>query len=83
MLGSKNNPAHAHLKTTDKIYLGKFAITQNAPRNFRYVFDCDKKKSIPTEYKKIIVEWAKKKSKRGVNNWLRLDDMWEALHEEE
>jgi hypothetical protein len=33
ILGDKQQPAHAHLKTAGNEYLGRFAITQDPPRN--------------------------------------------------
>jgi hypothetical protein len=68
VLGDKNQPAHAHLKTADNQYLGKFAITKEPPSAFNYVFDCDKKNSIPSNYKKTVVEWANSKGEEDINN---------------
>jgi hypothetical protein len=65
VLGGKSNPAHVHLKTPDNKYLGKFAITRQPPRAVRHVFDCDKNKFIPPEYKGDIVKWAKTKYRRS------------------
>jgi hypothetical protein len=81
ILGDKSNPAHAHIKSTDNIYLGKFAITDQPPRDAVYVFDCDKDKVIPGEYKKKITKWAKDKyHKSAVTNWFILKTFWNGLH---
>jgi hypothetical protein len=82
VLDSKTQPAHAHLKTADNQYIGKFAITRQPPRAPRYVFDCDKNKSIPEEYKDKIVEWAKYKHSKDedVSNWITLKIAWNILH---
>jgi hypothetical protein len=80
VLGDENQPAHAHLKTPDNQYLGKFAITKEPPSTFQYVFDCDKKVEIPSNYKKIVVEWAKEKGEEDINNWSFLKLAWRVLH---
>jgi hypothetical protein len=81
VMDSKTQPAHAHLKTTTNQYIGKFAITKQPPRTSRYVFDCDKKKPIPEEYKDKIVEWAKYKyHKEEISNWATLKLAWRILH---
>jgi hypothetical protein len=81
VLGDKSRPAHAHLKTADNKYLGKFAITDQPPRADRYVFDCDKNKFIPPEYKEKIVKWARMKYQNyGVSNWAALKVLWNSLH---
>jgi hypothetical protein len=80
-MGDKSNPAHAHLKATDKKYLGKFAITQQPPRGEQYVFDCDKKAYIPSEYKTKIVEWSKVRHRNAeLSNWAALKFAWKLLH---
>jgi hypothetical protein len=80
ILGDKNQPTHAHIKTTDNQYLGKFAITKEPPRSFEYIFDCDKSNIIPSSYKKIIVDWSSKKNKNNIKNWTALKFGWEILH---
>jgi hypothetical protein len=81
VLGSKSDPAHAHLKNTDNKYFGKFAITNQSPRVARYVFDCDKNKFIPHEYKENIVSWSKVKYRKSeVSNWSALKLAWGILH---
>ena len=80
ILGDKTNPAHAHIKTIDDEYLGKFAITLEPPRTTDYIFDCDKNIQIPIQYKKSIVEWANKKNKDEVSGWTTLKIVWRALH---
>jgi hypothetical protein len=81
VLGDKSNPAHAHIKSTDNTYLGKFAITDQPPRGARYVFDCDKNKYIPPEYKDNIVKWSKMKYRKlDVSNWSALKVAWSTLH---
>jgi hypothetical protein len=81
VLGSKSEPAHAHLKTTDNKYLGKFAITNQPPRASRYVFDYDKNNYIPPEYKDNIVKWSRMKyRKQDVSNWAALKIVWSSLH---
>jgi hypothetical protein len=81
ILGDKSNPAHAHLKMTDGRYLGKFAITAQPPRAEWYVYDCDKSRFIPPEFKEKIVEWAKYKYKgQSISNWAVLKISWNILH---
>ena len=82
ILGDSSRPAHAHIRDTNKKYLGKFAITDNPPRSADYVFDCDKKISIPSEYKKKIVEWAKNRNpeESTITNWAGLKFLWRSLH---
>jgi hypothetical protein len=81
ILGSKTDPAHAHIKATDNKYMGKFAITDQPPRATRYVFDCDKNKYIPPEYKEAIVKWAKMNYRnQDVSNWSALKIVWNSLH---
>jgi hypothetical protein len=81
VLGRKSSPAHAHLKTTDNRYIGKFAITNQPPGASRYIFDCDKNKAIPEEYKNKIVEWAKfKYHHEEVPKWVGLKVAWDVLH---
>jgi hypothetical protein len=81
VLGSKSEPAHAHLKTAGNKYLGKFAITNQPPRAARYVFDCDKNNYIPPEYKETIVKWSKMKYRKSeVSNWAALKIAWNMLH---
>jgi hypothetical protein len=81
ILGDKRQPAHAHFKTANSEYLGKFAITQTPPRNIKYVFDCDKKKKIPPEYKEIVVKWGNSTNKEEkIKNWSILKLAWKILH---
>lgn len=81
VIGSSSDPAHAHLKTTDNKYLGKFVITKYPPHAARYVLDCDKNKYIPPEYKKTIVRWSKMKyDKMKFLNWIALKLAWDILH---
>jgi hypothetical protein len=81
IIGNKSNPAHAHLKTTDQKYLGKFAITDQPPRDSIYVFDCDKNKLISSDFKKKIAKWAKDKYQgSAVTNWFILKTLWNSLH---
>jgi hypothetical protein len=81
VLGDKSNPAHAHIKSPDGNYLGKFAITNQPPRDAHYVFDCDKNKYIPPDYKKAIVGWSKMKYHNlEVSNWSALKIAWSTLH---
>lgn len=80
-MGDKTNPAHAHLKSADGTYHGKFAITVNHPRGSQYVFDCDKNQFIPPEYKDKIVSWAKHKYRgQEISNWAGLKFAWSILH---
>jgi hypothetical protein len=67
-------------------YLGKFAITKEKPRSIDYVFDCDKKNKIPSEYKHKIVNWAPEQSPKYdeedglVTNWGATKAEWRNLH---
>jgi hypothetical protein len=79
-LGSETNPAHAHLKTASKEYLGKFAITSLPPKHLNEVIDCDKKRKIPSEFKKVIIKWAENNDEDGLPNWIFLKKIWDALH---
>jgi len=86
VFGDRNNPAHAHIKDLDGIYLGKFAITREKPRSLDYVFDCDKKHIIPPEFKRKIVDWAPEPSPKYdeedgiVTNWGATKAEWKNLH---
>lgn len=80
VLGSKENPAHAHVRSASGEYLGKFAITIQPPRSAEYVFDVDKKKRIPTTIKSIIVKWGKTRNKDDIIGWSLLRSVWRALH---
>jgi hypothetical protein len=80
-LGNKTQPAHAHLKSIDGVYLGKFAITHQPPRGPQHIFDCDKKHLIPASYKAKIVKWAGMKNREtGGSNWAALRWTWKILH---
>jgi hypothetical protein len=76
-----HNPPHAHLlDSSSREYLGKFEITDNAPRDIEDVTDCDKKQSIPSWAKEAVVDWAKADNKKlRINNWDRLNIAWDIL----
>jgi hypothetical protein len=83
ILGDKNDPAYAHVKTAQGEYLGKFAITLQEPGSSDDVLDCDKKQLIPLEYKNSIFKWGKTKNEDKIPGWSGLKFAWGALHPEE
>ena len=80
IIGDETNPAHAHIKTTDGEYLGKFSITIQPPKNIENIIDCDKNAIIPTKYKQIIIKWSQSKNEYGGLEWSFLKFCWRALH---
>jgi hypothetical protein len=80
----EHTPPHAHLYRPDgrpssKSFVTKFLITDAPPRQISDVQSMKGKPSVPEEYAKLIIVWAKDKDKLGINNWLGLRRDWEGL----
>ena len=80
ILGDKTNPAHAHIKSSSEEYLGKFEITQQAPRFVNHIINIDKNIQIPIKYKEKIIKWASSKNEDDILYWFFLKSLWKALH---
>ena len=66
-------PAHAHLyssgkKPTKANFITKFIISDNPPKEKSDIKVMKGEKEVPSEYAKLIIEWAAD-SERGINNW--------------
>ena len=80
----EHKPPHAHLYSPSKrpsstTFITKFLITQTPPQKPEDVKAMKGKPSVPVEYAKLIVEWAKDKRSTGVNNWDALRTDWDGL----
>ena len=73
---SENIPNKSDLITRVK-------ITQNIPKDTNDIVSIDGNPEVPTEYKEVILEWAKTSNKLGNNNWKFLQYMWNLNQNEE
>jgi hypothetical protein len=80
----EHKPPHAHLykpegKPSKKNLITKFIISKNAPQSLTDIQVMKGKPLIPSEYAKMIVQWAKDSDELGINNWLGLQRDWLGL----
>ena len=80
----EHNPPHAHLywpeqRPSKKNLITKFLITDNPPQKSEDLKVMKGKPSIPPEYAKLIVAWAKDIRRAGVSNWVALQIDWDGL----
>jgi hypothetical protein len=82
----EHTPPHAHLyrpdqKPSKRSLITKFLITENPPQQISDVKAMKGKPPVPSEYAKMIVQWAKDTRNRGINNWDALWIDWEGLED--
>ncbi len=78
---TEHPPAHAHLygpgkKPTPQNFITRFVITDNPPKNKSDIKVMKGEKEMPSEYAKLIIEWAAD-SEGGINNWEGLKNDWD------
>jgi len=80
--GRDHAPAHAHLYTSNGVFVCKFLLDFPRPRNASEVRVLGKDK-VPEKDLQFLTElviWATGRSRRGVNNWDVLGTAWDGLH---
>jgi hypothetical protein len=80
----EHEPPHAHLyrpegKPSKKNLITKFLILKNAPQSPSDIQVMRGKPPVPSEYAKMIIQWAKDTNELGLNNWLGLQNDWLGL----
>ena len=80
----EHSPPHAHLYRPDQrpspsSLITKFLITSAVPKKPEDIKVMKGKSPVPPMYADFIIAWAKDKSKRGTNNWIKLWDDWDGL----
>lgn len=80
----EHRPPHAHLYSPSRspspaTLLTKFLITDSPPKKPEDVKAMKGKPLVPTEYAKMIVNWAKDNRRAGVSNWIALQIDWDGL----
>lgn len=80
----EHSPPHAHLykpeqKPSRNSLITKFLISRAAPQNPNDLQVMRGKPLIPSEYAKMIIQWANDANELGINNWLGLQNDWLGL----
>lgn len=77
-----HEPAHMHMLDLNGNEITRILLSDKIPTKIIDIVEYPKDPKINNDQKRLILKWAKGKSKTNTNNWIRSIDIWNTYQED-